>query len=57
MTICPDGFYGEIFDNTCQPCNSPCVTCKNTKNSCTSCIDGKFLTGISCINHCEPGLA
>jgi proprotein convertase subtilisin/kexin type 5 len=28
MTKCPDMYYESA--NTCQPCESPCLTCKGT---------------------------
>ncbi|EAR83182.2 hypothetical protein TTHERM_01006530 (macronuclear) [Tetrahymena thermophila SB210] len=49
---CPPGYYGETADQTCQPCKSPCVTCKNTANKCTSCIDKRFLYGEECLENC-----
>lgn len=32
----------------CVPCNSPCATCLNTPNYCTSCISGYQFFGWKC---------
>ncbi|KAL4477454.1 hypothetical protein ABPG74_002604 [Tetrahymena malaccensis] len=49
---CPPGQYGETSNQTCQPCKSPCLTCKNTANKCTSCIEKRFLYGEDCLEIC-----
>ncbi len=33
---------------TCLPCNSPCATCLNTPNYCTSCVSGYQFMGWKC---------
>ncbi|CAI2365637.1 unnamed protein product [Moneuplotes crassus] len=37
-TVCPDGYYGDTSDNSCQPCNSACGKCTGpTDLDCTEC--------------------
>ena len=47
---CPDGYYKQISDNSCQKCDSSCVKCSGAgPNSCTFCALGYFLTsGAQC---------
>jgi hypothetical protein len=53
---CRPGFYRyrplDLQGSTpCQPCNSPCKTCRWGPSLCTSCQEGFLLENSRCINQ------
>lgn len=36
----------------CKPCLSNCLNCSGTKNNCSSCREGYFLSGSECVIDC-----
>ena len=42
-----DGYYESGVTQATQ-CVSPCLTCSSS-SSCNSCVDGFYLSGISCL--------
>lgn len=46
VTKCPPGFYGNVNDRSCKPCDKICQTCSDgeTGDKCRSCPDGSFLS-------------
>ncbi|XP_074615759.1 scavenger receptor cysteine-rich type 1 protein M160-like isoform X2 [Acropora palmata] len=55
VTKCPRGFYGNIKDRLCKPCDKVCLTCANGEsgNRCQSCPSGLFLRGSACVSDCR----
>ena len=60
---CPDGYWGQSSDWTCQQCYTisgptyyPCSTCSagNAYNQCTSC-SGYYLYSGECLSSCPNG--
>ena len=49
VTKCPRGFYGNIKDRLCTPCDKVCLTCANGEsgNRCESCPSGLFLSKLA----------
>lgn len=37
-TTCPNGTVQIQYNDTCQPCKSPCHTCEQTPDNCKSCL-------------------
>ena len=59
---CPDGYWGDTTDNTCQLCYqgsiSPysCATCTaGADNNCLTCNTGAYLHNNQCIYPCPAG--
>ncbi|ESU39969.1 Variant-specific surface protein, partial [Giardia duodenalis] len=48
---CQDGYYKDQ-SNACQKCTSPCATCETSATQCTSCPEGKYLNGNTCVEDC-----
>lgn len=46
VTKCPPGFYGNIKERLCKPCDKVCQTCSDgeTGDKCRSCPNGLFLS-------------
>ena len=66
LNLCPMGFWGNNFTNTCETCFTnttgpyfSCATCTTIGSSnCTSCNSGYFLfpnIGGSCLSSCPSG--
>lgn len=57
ISPCPDGQYGRTTDQTCQKCDSTCITCNGgSLINCLSCEDGKFLyltRCLTCDSNCK----
>lgn len=52
-TNCPDGQYINILiPNYCQLCNSLCLLCQGSSNTCISCSTGFYLYGNTCLSTC-----
>lgn len=50
---CPNGKYGRVLDNTCQPCDGSCLTCAGPSSTdCTSCVDGSIYYAGICMFGC-----
>lgn len=53
---CSDGFYQKSF-NSCEPCESPCVSCAYSAKNCTDCVKGTYLMRLGesnrCVNSCS----
>lgn len=55
---CPDGTFEKIVDGkkTCADCKSPCKTCEDSADNCTSCLGNLILLEDgTCINKCPDG--
>ena len=59
---CPDGFWGDTYSNTCQPCWSStvqpytCASCMGPHSTnCLSCNPDTFLYQGQCITSCPAG--
>ena len=55
---CPGSKFGQTSNNTCQACDSNCLTCNDSSYmNCTSCVDGKYLTSenqcAACSSSCN----
>ena len=46
--------YPDGTTSSCQPCNSPCLTCTSA-TACLSCVNGYMLSGTSCSTSCSSG--
>ena len=46
VTKCPPGFYGNVKQRLCKPCDKICQTCSDgeTGDMCRSCPVGSFLS-------------
>ena len=43
IPTCPGSYFGRAIDNTCQNCDSSCLTCiDQDAGSCTSCPSGSY---------------
>ena len=40
---CPNGFYGDNFLGSCQPCATNCTICTNLASNCSACITNYYL--------------
>ncbi|XP_004364251.2 hypothetical protein CAOG_03412 [Capsaspora owczarzaki ATCC 30864] len=56
VSSCPAGTYGNVADNTCEPCHTSCSTCDSSAfDGCTSCPPNHVLTvDHTCIAGCPP---
>ncbi|CAH1252500.1 CD163 [Branchiostoma lanceolatum] len=52
---CPDGYYGNPSDHTCQRCFANCLTCVGTSFSCDRCKVGFYNNGTTCVSTCGHG--
>ncbi|XP_070543452.1 scavenger receptor cysteine-rich type 1 protein M160-like isoform X2 [Ptychodera flava] len=52
---CPDGFYGDLIDRKCRPCDTKCSSCFNANRNdiCKSCKLGYALQDYTCIERCD----
>ena len=62
LSKCPNGFYGNLQNNHCQPCdktNFSCETCSKQSYNCTSCVEPsskEFLYKNECITECAANI-
>ena len=54
---CESNEYGLAYKGLkiCEICEAPCLTCENSKNTCTQCLEPYFLLEQSCVNSCPSG--
>ncbi len=59
VSTCPDGFYADLANRTCQPCSSECLSCQSNSKFCTSCksVTNVVLKNNRCqiLNTCDSG--
>jgi hypothetical protein len=48
--VCPNTTYASIV--YCKACSSSCGNCFQTSTNCTSCPNGKYLYGNTCVTTC-----
>ena len=56
LITCPDGYWMQTSDNTCQNCDNTCATCSaGTSLDCITCPDGSFYSNGICLlcSGCE----
>lgn len=55
QTNCPQGFFKNDVDRTCEACKAGCRTCTNTTD-CSSCTPPLVAQNNECISNClTPG--
>ncbi|CAG9335755.1 unnamed protein product [Blepharisma stoltei] len=51
VCICNSGYFNN--GGTCDTCQTPCLQCSGTAQTCQSCVAGYYLSGNNCI-ACDP---
>ena len=52
---CPVTFFTNRTQAKCEHCHYSCATCSGRAQRCTSCANGKFLSGSACSRSCRSG--
>lgn len=55
-TLCGDGYYKNLDNETCEVCNKICKTCSGpSSNDCLTCADNLYLFSNLCVSQCPTG--
>ncbi len=50
VTVCPSNLFLNATSQSCVGCTTPCSTCSNYPNNCSSCATGYYLLSTSTVN-------
>ncbi|KAL4508482.1 hypothetical protein ABPG72_003786 [Tetrahymena utriculariae] len=52
LNQCNNAYFQRQSNNSCQPCDPSCTSCKDNKLNCQSCAAGWYLKGNTCVQDC-----
>jgi hypothetical protein len=52
---CPDGYFSNSSQNTCDLCDPVCITCTINSSYCLSCVSGYGWSNNYCYQPCLDG--
>ncbi|KAM4678591.1 uncharacterized protein O3C94_010455 [Discoglossus pictus] len=58
VATCPQGFFGDLFSQSCEKCSVTCESCTGSSDNCLKCKSDEynlFLHEGSCISTCPDG--
>ena len=55
VTTCPDGYFANTTQNTCDLCDHVCLTCSINSTYCYSCVSGYGWSNYYCYQPCNDG--